>query len=112
RLVENHDAWFRYQRARDIDPLPLAARQLVRVTVREVRRVESDQREQLARLALRQRARHAVRARPERDAVRHGETGIQRSIGILEHHLHLTPQLDERQPALGADSTPADADLP
>ena len=96
RLVADDQLRVERERARDPDPLPLAARELVRVAVREAR-VEADDVEQLAD------PRRAVAARADpvhderlADDVADGHARVERRVRILEDDLHLAAHPPQR----------------
>src|SRR3546814_18769495 len=88
----------------DPDPLPLAAGKAVRVTV-EVARVEPPERHQFM---------HGLRPTPGiadtvdhqrlADDIRDGHARIERAVGILEHVLNATPEIE---PFTSGQSEPA-----
>src|SRR5215510_11920166 len=85
--------------ARDTDPLPLTAGELVWVTVGDGW-FEPDQAQQFAHRLHGRLARLAVHDRALRNELPNGEAGIKRPIRILEDHLDLfaiRPQLCPRQ---------------
>ena len=84
------------QRARDVDALALAARQLVRVALGKTLRRQAHARQQVARARHRFGARRAVHLRREGDAVLDGQARVQRRVAVLEHHLHLAAVVLQR----------------
>ena len=86
RLVEQQHRRLQHQRPGDRHPLPLAARELVRIAVEEGRR-QAD---------VDHRLLHPLRPPVEAvDDQRLGQRGadrvprVQRAVGVLEHHLHV-----------------------
>ena len=96
RLVADDQLRAQGERARDADSLALAARELVRIAVREAR-VEADDVEQLADAD----AAVAARADPVHDQrladdVSDRHPRVERRVRVLEDDLHLAPHLAER----------------
>ena len=87
------------ERARDVDPLALAARELVRIALGEAARIEPDAGEEVAGAALRLALRRAVHARAEGDRGLDRQARIERRVAVLEHHLDLAAKLSQRQRA-------------
>ena len=92
RLVADDELRLERERARDADPLALAARELVRIALGHVLE-EAHLRQQLAERAARPRpvGDEAVHERRLRDDLAHGHPRIERRIGILEDHLDRAP---------------------
>ena len=92
RLVAEDQLRVDRQRARDADPLTLAARELVREPV-VVLRVQTDDLEQLldAPLALRRRA-DAVELERLADDEADALARVERRVRVLEDHHHVPPQ--------------------
>ena len=88
RLVGHQQAGAHGQRAGDGDALALAARELVRVAVGRVGG-QADLLQQLGHQRGDGVARQALLDRPGGDGGAHGVPGVQRGVGILEHHLDL-----------------------
>ena len=90
RLVADDQLRLERERARDADPLPLAARELVRVAV-VVLRAQADAGEQLAHAAL-----HVLLGLVDRerlaDDLADALARVQRRVRVLEDDLHLAPQ--------------------
>ena len=92
RLVAEDQLRVDRERARDADPLPLPARELVREAV-VVLGVEADDLEQLldAALALGRRA-DAVELERLADDEPDPLARVERRVRVLEHHHHVAPQ--------------------
>src|SRR5262249_39125231 len=88
RLVGDQNLRAQRQRARNTDPLPLTAGELVWVTVGDGW-FEPDQAQQFAHRLHGRLARLAVHDRALRNELPNGEAGVKRSIRILEDHLDL-----------------------
>jgi hypothetical protein len=108
-LVEDDRLRREGERPGDVDALPLAAGQLVRVAAAEALRLEPDLGEELVGERHGRRAPQAVHHRSEGDRLLHGQTRIERREAVLEHHLHGSAQLSE--PDLGADAAALEPDL-
>ncbi len=112
RLVGDQESGIRSQGARDRHPLALAARELVRKPLRDLRR-ESDLRQQ----ALDPSGKLATGREPESDQ-RFGDrftyphAGIERGLGILKDHLQITPPSAKLPPCQGEEVEPREADRP
>src|ERR687895_1913497 len=91
RLVEHDQPRLQREGPRHPDPLPLAARELVREPV-HVLLLEPDLAEQLPNLRLHVLAVRTVEAQRHPDYLPHPLAGIERRERVLEHHLHLAPQ--------------------
>ena len=76
------------ERAGDADALPLAAGELVRVAVREVRVETDDLQELLHPLGLRLALREVMDLERLADDVADGHARVQRRVRVLEDHLH------------------------
>ena len=114
RLVGEDHARLDGQRARDRDALALAARELVRVLLRDlVGRHEADAREQLAHAPVDRAARaDAVDLQRPRDVVIDALDRIERRERILEDHLHVRAVVEQRPaPPLIADVLAVEDDL-
>ena len=98
RFVEDHDARLERQRAGDVDALALAAGELVRVARGIALRREAHPGEQFARTRFRLPPRQAVHDGSERDRILDRQARIERSEGVLEHHLHLPAHVADRHP--------------
>ena len=113
RLVEDEQLRVQRERARDADPLTLAARELVREPVR-VLRAQSDRLEELV---------HAPALLPpalgdpvdlERlgDDVADGQARVERRVRVLEHDLQLAPVFAHLAALEARDVVPVHDDLP
>ena len=106
RLVEHEQLGLERQRAGDADSLPLAARELVRVTAscaRAPRPTRSKQLRDPRRAASRRRFPTIAAARPR--SSRAVMRGIERRVRVLEHHLDATRRAQPRRdrgPDVGA----------
>ena len=89
-LIGHDEGGLHGERAGDADPLPLAARELVRVAAGEVG-VEPDGFEQLAHPLLAASALQTVDHHRLRHDAAHAHARVQRGVGVLEDHLHLPP---------------------
>ena len=90
RLVADDELRIDGQGAGHADALALAAREFVWIAVDEIR-VETDDLQQLRHaLATALLVAHIVHVQRLTHDVAHGHTGIQRRVGVLEDHLHLT----------------------
>src|SRR5204863_3974435 len=98
RLVEDHHARPGGQRAGDIDALLLPAGQLVRIARPEQFRIEPDLAQRVPGDLARRRFFPTLDERTERHRITDRHARIERSVGILEYHLHL--------PAQGIDADP------
>ena len=88
RLVADDDGGLERQRARDANALALAARELVRITLR-IAWVQPDLAHQPGHvIGLVARGHQLVRHRRLADDLAHPHARVQRGIGILEDHLH------------------------
>ncbi len=107
RLVEQQHLRLDGERARERDPLPLPARQLGRIALREP--VELHEREQLVHLLADRRLARPLAARlhaqPERDVLEHRHVAEQRIV--LEHEADLPLARADRR-----DVEPLQHDLP
>src|SRR2546421_684634 len=93
RLVAHDELRLHGERARDPNALALAARELVRVAVGEVR-VQTHYAEQLLHaFGLLFAAREVMDLERLADDVAHGHSRIQRRIRVLEDHLHTAAHL-------------------
>ncbi len=110
RFVEDDEARFQREGARNIDALALSARQLVRVAVGEQQRVEPDRFKQVHRPRQRRGLGQAMDQRAKRDRHRNRQPRVQRGIRILEHHLHLPMQIAARQVLAGTDRLAVECD--
>src|SRR5262249_36549233 len=88
RLVGDQNLRSQRQRARNTDPLPLTAGELVWVTVGDGW-FEPDQAQQFAHRLHGRLARLAVHDRALRNELPNGEAGVKRPLRILEDHLDL-----------------------
>ena len=88
RLVADDHPGIHGQRARDRNPLPLTARELVRVAVGERPR-QPDPIEEDASLSDLVRAAYPGDTEGLADRVADGQPGVERIVWILEHHLHV-----------------------
>ena len=112
RLVADDEVRIHRERARDSDPLSLAARELVRVARRSILR-QTDAHEQIAhapvRVALRREPMHAHRLG---DHPTHRVPRIQGRERILEDHLHPPPQRPQVALAERREILPVEGDPP
>src|SRR5882757_11256488 len=69
----------------------------MRITVGEVRRIETHLAQQIVRARPRFARRYAMHPRTERDRVLDGEARVERGVAVLEHHLHAAAQLAQRE---------------
>ena len=98
------------QRPRDIDPLPLAAGQFVRIAVGEQHRVEAYRLQQLHRPLQGGRLGQPMNERTEGDRHRNRQPRVQGGIGVLEHHLHLPVQIAVAEAIRRPDRQPIEDD--
>ena len=108
RLVADQEPRLRRQRAGDRDPLPLAARELVRI-LRAVGGGEPDLREQRRDAVRDLGPTDAGLARTDRlgDDVVDGPARIQARVRVLEDHLHAAARRALRRAACGCTPSPA-----
>ena len=97
RLVEDDQARAKCQRAGDVDPLPLPARELMRVAPGKLGGVQADRRQQFHRTLARGAGGEPVHDRAEGDRLRNGQARIERGVAVLEYHLHLAAVFLQRQ---------------
>ncbi len=99
RLVADDDLGVQGQAAGDADALALTAGELVRIAV-DVLRVEADDVQELLHLAAPVALRGHLGVDVERlpDDVAHRHTGVQRGVGVLEHHLDVPADRLQRAP--------------
>ena len=110
RLVENEQPRFQRERTGDVHPLALPAGKLVRVAPDELGGVEPHQGEQLPRPLAGLGRRHAVDLRPEHDRVLDGQAWVEGGIRVLEHHLHLAPELAQARRVVRLDGLAVEDD--
>ena len=95
RLVRDDQLRSQGERARDADTLPLAATELVRVAVVEVRIQADDLQQLLDPLVLRPAAQQAEVLEWLGDDIADGHPRIQGRVGVLEDHLQLAAVLPQ-----------------
>ena len=111
RLVEDDQLRVESERPRDADPLPLAARELVREAVRVLRR-EPDRPQQLVHPGAPLRAVIAtVDAERLADDVADRHARVERRVRVLEDDLHLPAHLAHLAPTEVRDVAPVEDDL-
>ena len=86
------------QRTGNVHALALAAGQFVRIAFGIVGGVQPDLVEKVAHAGAGLCSRQAVRLGREGQRLGDGEPGVERSVGVLEHHLHLAAQFVDRDP--------------
>jgi len=111
RLIAHDEVRLQDERPGDADALSLAARELVRVAIDEVR-VEADRREQLAHAhpPLRRRSDAVDVERLADDAAR-GHARVEARIRVLEDHLHPPPDPPQLGTLQASEVHPVEADL-
>ena len=108
RFIEDQQPGLQGQGTGDIHPLALSAGKLMRVAADELSRIQSHLAQNVVGARARPVRRGAVDLGTEGDGVLDRKPGIERGIGILEHHLHLPAQLPEIQAVAAADGLPVE----
>src|SRR5258708_23843012 len=99
RFVEDQEARFEGQCPGNVDALPLAAREFMRIAAGEERRAQPHLLEEpLGAFARVVPAQMFRRARTKGNNVGDRGAWVERRIAVLEHHLHLQAHLAARQP--------------
>src|SRR6266540_2229873 len=103
RLVEDDQLWVERERAREADPLPLSAGELVRETVRMLRAQADDAQELRYALLELGPAHELVDAQRLPDDLANRHARVERRVGILEDDLHLSPNVTHAPAAQAGD---------
>ena len=96
-LIQDDHARLQGQGTRNIHALALATRQLVRIALGKAPGGQAHAVEQVACPRHGLTLRHAMHLGAKGDGILNGQARVERGIAVLKHHLHLTPELLERQ---------------